>query len=285
MASPSESRDVNAFSTLPFAVVSYGTRRPTQFVPPTKWRESSCARCSTPSGVGTPRFTVSPDSWASVFNAGAASSARLSPPSRWAKRSNTGPGATRRSPARCTSPRRSSAPTSREVVDFGSPLPAASSPTASGRSDSTTLTRSSAARSIACVPVSAMPIWWNMRSTFVKPRAASGQAGILARRDLEAEAVRVAEERRVVGGVVLRPVARRVQHLGTGRERGCVRRVDVVARVDREREVVQPGRVELERLLGLRLPEAERARPRRGKAEVADLLAALAVEERRLLQA
>ena len=44
----------------------YGTRRPTQFVPPTKWRVSSCARCATPSGVGTPRLIVSPESSASA---------------------------------------------------------------------------------------------------------------------------------------------------------------------------------------------------------------------------
>src|SRR5436190_4921026 len=156
MRAPSLVREVNAFSTLPFAVVSYGTRRPTQFVPPTKWRESSCARCSTPSGVGTPRLIVSPERSANAFSAGRASSTRLSPASRCANRTRTGPGATRRSRARWRRPRRSSAPTSREVVDFGRPALADSSETPSGRGDSTTLTSSSAARSIAWVPASAI---------------------------------------------------------------------------------------------------------------------------------
>src|SRR6185437_1590401 len=64
----------NACSTFPFAVDSNGTRRPIQFVPPTKCRESSCARCSTPRGVGTPRLIVSPERSARARNAGAASS-------------------------------------------------------------------------------------------------------------------------------------------------------------------------------------------------------------------
>ena len=131
---------------------------------------------------GSPRLIVSPVSRASSSSAGAASSTRRCVPSRWAKRSSTGPGLSPpRSPARWTSPCRSSAPTRREVVLFGRPAPAASSPTASGRGLSTTRTSSEAARSIAWVPVSATPILWNMCSTSAS-RARAARAGRPARR-------------------------------------------------------------------------------------------------------
>ena len=42
----------NASSTLPTAVQWYGTRRPTHWPVPRKCRLSTCARCSTPSGLG-----------------------------------------------------------------------------------------------------------------------------------------------------------------------------------------------------------------------------------------
>ena len=63
-----------------------------------------------------------------------------------------------------------------------------------------------------------------------------------------------------------------------------MRRVDVRPRLDRERDVVQAGRVELELLLLERLAQPERARPGAREAQVVDLLAALAGEEHRLLQ-
>src|SRR5262245_43326488 len=71
-------------------------------------------------------------------------------------------------PSRCTSPWRSRAPTSRDVVDFGSPVVSASSPTLVGSPFSTTWTSSCAARSIDCVPVRGVTgeiIMWNSRST------------------------------------------------------------------------------------------------------------------------
>src|SRR5207248_3011372 len=60
--------------------------------------------------------------------------------------------------------------------------------------------------------------------------------------------------------------------------------VDVGVRLDREREVVQAGGVQLELLRLERLPQSERAGPGRREAEVVDLLAALALDEERLGQ-
>ena len=82
-----------ARKTLPFAVRWYGTRFPTQFVEPMKCRLSRWASWSTPSGVGTPRFTVSPDSSASASRCSSASSTSVTSGSvRCAKRRRTGPG-------------------------------------------------------------------------------------------------------------------------------------------------------------------------------------------------
>src|SRR3989442_15450160 len=86
-------------------------------------------------------------------------------------------------------------------------------------------------------------------------------------RDLDPEAVRVEEERGVVAGVVLREHSRRVQHLCTDRDGGRMREIDVGARLDSEREVVEARRVQLERLLLERLPEAQRAGAGRGEAQ------------------
>jgi hypothetical protein len=61
-----------------------------------------------------------------------------------------------------------------------------------------------------------------------------------------------------------------------------VRIVHVRTRLDRERDVVQPRRVKLERLLLGGLPESQRSGAGRGKAQVMDQLAAFALEERRL---
>ena len=76
--------------------------------------------------------------------------------------------------------------------------------------------------------------------------------------------------------MVLREDPRRVQYLGAGGDGSGVSEVDVGRRLDRERDVVQAGRVQLERLLLERLPQAERARARGREAQVVDRLAALA---------
>ena len=125
---------------------------------------------------------------------------------------------------------------------------------------------------------------WNRRSTEILAAPAAGVKRLRAARrapgDLEPEAVRIEEERRVVLRVVLRPEARRVQDLAARRHGRCMRGVDIRRGLDREREVVQararrartPGRLE-------RLPQPERARAGRREAQVVDLLAALAVDE------
>src|SRR5262249_24598070 len=71
----------------------------------------------------------------------------------------------------------------REVVLFGSPVVAASSPTPTGWADSTTRTSSRAARSIDWVPVAASALMiWNGRSTRIeaappRPRQATLRPG------------------------------------------------------------------------------------------------------------
>ncbi len=93
----SEAAAPQARKTLPFAVRWYGTRFPTQFVEPMKCRLSRWESWSTPSGVGTPRFTVSPDSSASASRCSSASSTSVTSGSvRCAKRRRTGPGPHRR---------------------------------------------------------------------------------------------------------------------------------------------------------------------------------------------
>ena len=191
-------------------------------------RPSSCRRRSGASppaqgarrraGVGTPRLIVSPESSRERAEHGAASSTSPALVSRWAKRRSTGPGrdARGRRPAGRGPGARARRRGGRSCSS-GGPGSAASSPTPSGRCDSTTRARSSAARSIACVPVSVgTPISWNTRSTFVK---FGSEPRVAARRHLEPEAVRVEEERRVVLRVVLRPQPRRVQDLAPGRRR------------------------------------------------------------------
>ena len=84
--------------------------------------------------------------------------------------------------------------------------------------------------------------------------------------------------------MVLRPEPRRVEDLRSGGDRRGMRPVDVLAALDREREMVQARRVELELLLLERLPQTERARARGREAQVVDLLAALALDEERRLQ-
>ena len=90
-------------------------------------------------------------------------------------------------------------------------------------------------------------------------------ARVAGGRDLEAEPVRIEKERRVVVVAVLREDPRGVQDLGARVHRGRMGGVDVVPRLDRERQVVEPRRVELERLLVERLPQPERAGAPAGK--------------------
>src|ERR1700735_4950028 len=110
--------------------------------------------CSTPSRDGTARLIVSPLACASASSDGRASCTRLRSSSpRSATRRMAGPGRRRpRSPSCSTRPRRSSALTRREAVLFGIPLADASSVNATGSSDSSTRTSSSAPRAIAVVP-------------------------------------------------------------------------------------------------------------------------------------
>jgi hypothetical protein len=75
-----------------------------------------------------------------------------------------------------------------------------------------------------------------------------------------------------------------VEDHGAGGDRRCVGGVDVCVRLDREREVMETGCIQLELLVVQRLPEAERSRPGRREAEVVDLLAALPVDEMWLLE-
>ena len=61
--------------------------------------------------------------------------------------------------------------------------------------------------------------------------------------------------------------------------------VDIGRRLDGQREVMQPRRVELELLRLERLPQAKRSRPRTREAQVVDPLTALTVEEGRFRKA
>ena len=58
-------------------------------------------------------------------------------------------------------------------------------------------------------------------------------------------------------------------------------RVHVVARPHGEREVMEPGRVQLELLLLERLPQADRSRPGSREAEIVDRLATLSLDDER----
>jgi len=76
-----------------------------------------------------------------------------------------------------------------------------------------------------------------------------------------------------------------MEDLGAGGDSRGMCGVDICVRVDRERQVMEPGRVQLELLVVERLPETERSRPGRREPEIVDLLAALPRDEVRLLQA
>ena len=148
-------RASNAVNTLPFAVDSYGTRRPTQFVPPTKCALSSCARCSAPSGVGTPRLIVSPESSARALERRERKldEARPTGPDGRSEAA-PGPGATRAVAGALHEPpalERAEEPRGRALRQARARRELAR-PRAAG-SISTTLTSSSAARSIACVRI------------------------------------------------------------------------------------------------------------------------------------
>ena len=99
--------------------------RPADEVPASPW-----ARCSTPSGLGTARLIVSPVSLGERAQRGRGDSTRLALAVAVGEAEEHRPGATRPVARRWTRPCRSSAPTSREVVHFGSPARSASSPTA-----------------------------------------------------------------------------------------------------------------------------------------------------------
>ena len=150
-------RAPKARKTLPFAVSGSGTRRPTQFVDADEVPRVALGEVLDAGGRRDGEVDRLAGRVGEPASASSASSTRsTSGTPRCAKRNSTGPGRRPpRPPTRWTSPCRSSAPTRREVVDFGSPVPSASSPTASGRAVSTTRTSSCAARSIACVPAMA----------------------------------------------------------------------------------------------------------------------------------
>jgi hypothetical protein len=75
-----------------------------------------------------------------------------------------------------------------------------------------------------------------------------------------------------------------VEDLGAGVDGGRVGGVDVITRLDRQCEVVEARRVQLERLRLECLPQSDRARARAWKAQVVDVLSALALDEERLLE-
>jgi len=76
-----------------------------------------------------------------------------------------------------------------------------------------------------------------------------------------------------------------VEHIGPGRDRRCVCGVDVRRGLNRECEVMEARRVQLELLVALRLSQPDRARSGGRKPEIVDLLPALAVEQHRRLEA
>src|SRR5207237_4989168 len=76
-----------------------------------------------------------------------------------------------------------------------------------------------------------------------------------------------------------------VEDIGPCRDGGRVRGVDVRCRLDRQREVMEARRVQLELLVSLGLAQPDRARAGGGEPEVVDLLPALAAEEHRRLEA
>ena len=106
-----------------------GTRRPTQFAPPSRKRPSTCATHAAPSSRGTTRFDVSPEASARRCRTGSARTARSASdgPARGVGRRARGPGAGGRPAPAARSPRRSSAAARRAVVLRGSASRSASS--------------------------------------------------------------------------------------------------------------------------------------------------------------
>ena len=114
-----------------------------------------------------------------------------------------------------------------------------------------------------------------------QPPTSNRTARVAGGRHLDPEAVGVKKERRVVVGAVLRPQPRRVEDVCPCLRSGSVRCVHVGARLDGERQVVRPGRVELELLILECLPKPERTGPPRREAQVVDVFPALALDEAR----
>src|SRR5215831_14936654 len=135
------------------AVQCSGTARPSQFVAPITYTLSTWAIWSTTPSRPTPRFTVSPVSRPSRSRKGWATSVSpASAPPRQANRTNISPGRNRPASSRRTSPLRSSASSSREVVLLARPVAAASSVNVTDPGACTTSVSSRAARSTAWVP-------------------------------------------------------------------------------------------------------------------------------------
>src|SRR5271169_3656552 len=126
---------------------------PTQLVPPIRYVLSTWAICSTIPLLATPRLIVSPVALPSRSRNGWATATRpASAPPRQAKLTNISPGRNRPWSSRLTSPLRSSASSSREVVDLASPVAALSPVNVIGSAECTTSESRRAARSTACVP-------------------------------------------------------------------------------------------------------------------------------------
>src|SRR6185312_10429252 len=109
-----------------------------------------------------------------------------------------------------------------------------------------------------------------------------------ARAHLDTKPVGIQEKRGVVVRVVVGPRSWRMENLRARLHRRLVHPVDVPTVGHREGQVMEAGRVELERLLRLgsrRLPQAERAAAVAGEAHVVDRLTALALEGHRRREA
>src|SRR5215472_16941997 len=149
-----------ASSTLPSAVLCSGTGRPSQLPTPITYTLSTWAICSIMPSRSTPRLIVSPVSSPRRWRNGWASSASpASAQPRQAKLTNTSPGRNRPWSSRCTSPLRSSASRSREVVLLARPVVAASSVKVTEPGECTTSVRSLAARSTAWVPLGLVTVF------------------------------------------------------------------------------------------------------------------------------
>src|SRR3984885_14582031 len=126
---------------------------PTQLVPPIRYVLSTWAICSTTPALTTPRLTVSPVALPSRSRKGwATATSPASAPPRQAKLTNISPGKNLPWSSRRTSPLRSSASSSRDVVDLASPVAALSPVNVIGSVACTTSEGSRAARSTAWVP-------------------------------------------------------------------------------------------------------------------------------------